>query len=293
MFEELKSQYKYGGVVTQIIYWNVMLFLLPLVIQGVLGLFEMEFIFIDWFSLSSNPVHLLEKPWSLLSYGFFHGGFIHLIFNMISLYYLGILFQTFFNQKQFFAVYMLGVVFSGLMYLVSYMVFPALLSQVVPMVGASGAIMAILWATAGYAPQMQIRLPLIGGVRLWQIAMVFVVLDLIQLPYQNTGGHIAHLGGAFFGYMFSFQLKKGNDWSVPFNSYIGRIQSLVKPKKKSPFVKVHRNDTTSYSTNAKRDPSVGKSKNQQQIDDILDKISKSGYDSLSKEEKDFLFRAGK
>lgn len=290
MFEELKSQYKYGGVVTQIIYWNVMLFLSPLVVQGVLGLFQVEFIFIDWVSLSSNPQHLLTKPWSILSYGFFHGGFIHLIFNMISLYYLGLLFQTFFNQKQFLAVYILGVLFSGVIYLFSYMVFPALLTQEVPMVGASGAIMAILWSTAGYAPQMQIRLPLIGSVRLWQIAMVFVVLDLIQLPYQNTGGHIAHLGGALFGYLYSIQLKKGDDWSVPFHSVLDRFDSVYKPKKKSPFVKVHRNESTSQSTQTNR-PS--KTKNQQQIDDILDKISKSGYDSLSKEEKDFLFRAGK
>lgn len=290
MFEELKAQYKYGGVVTQIIYWNVLLFVVPMVILGVLSLFELNFRFIDWFSLSSDPAQLLQKPWSIFTHAFLHSGFLHLLFNMVFLYYFGILFQTFFNQKQFVTAYIYGLLFSGLMYLVSYMIFPALLSQVVPMVGASGAIMAILFTTAVYSPQMQVRLPLIGTVRLWQIALAFVVIDLIQLPYQNTGGHLAHLGGALFGYLYASQLKKGNDWSIGFYKMIDGIANLFKPKKKTPFVKVHKNDTKTYQTTPRSAP---KSKNQKQIDEILDKISKSGYDSLTKEEKDCLFRAGK
>ena len=121
MFEDLKSQYKYGGVVTQLIYWNVLLFLLPLVLRGVLALFQIDLIFIDWFSISSNPLVLLSKPWSIITYGFFHFGFIHLLFNMITLYYVGVLFQTFFTQKQLVGVYFLGMIFSGLIYILSYL----------------------------------------------------------------------------------------------------------------------------------------------------------------------------
>ncbi len=288
MFEDLKSQYKYGGVVTQIIYWNVFLFLLPLVLKGVLALFKIDFMYLDWFSLSSNFQYLLTKPWSLVSYGFFHFDFIHLLFNMIGLYYFGILFQTFFTQKQFVAVYFFGIIFSGIFYLGSYLIFPMLFETVVPMVGASGAIMSILIATSTYAPQMVIRLPLIGHVKLWQIALVFVALDFVQLPYQNTGGHIAHLGGALFGFLYVKQLHNGNDLSVYFYVVWDKIVAIFSSKKKSPFVKVHRNESKTVFT-----PKNNKTKNQQQIDEILDKISKSGYDSLTKEEKEFLFKAGK
>lgn len=283
MLNEIKAQYQQGDVTAKIIYWNVFLFVLPLLIEGILALFQIQFMYIHWFSLSSNPLILLEKPWTLITYAFFHFDFFHLLFNMIALHFIGSLFHTYFTQKQFIGVYFLGLIFSGILYMVSYLIFPALLQSVVPMVGASGAIMAVLFATASYAPYMQIRLLLIGHVKLWQIALVFIILDIVQLPYQNTGGHLAHLGGALFGYLYIAQLKRGIDLSTYTISFWEKCIKLFQSKKSKPFVHIHKNQNPIKKA-------TEKTKSQQQTDDILDKISKSGYDSLSKDEKDFLFR---
>ncbi len=288
MLNDLKIQYKQGGVVTKIIFWNVFLFAFPLVVKGILALFSVSFEYLNWVSLSSNPSELLYKPWSIITYAFFHFDFLHLLFNMFFLHFVGQLFQTYFTQKQFLGVYFMGLLFSGGLYMVSYLIFPALLSQVVSMVGASGAIAAVMFAVAAYAPYMPVRLLLLGTVKLWHIAVTFLVLDIIQLPYQNTGGHLAHLGGALFGYLYIVQLKKGHDWSKGFTTMIDGFENIVTPKKTKPFVKIHRNIQTKPIVNK-----THKTKAQQQIDDILDKISKSGYDSLSKDEKDFLFKVGK
>ena len=152
--------------------------------------------------------------------------------------------------------------------------------------------MAILFAAVTYNPYMEIRLLLIGRVKLWHIAAVVIALDLIQLPMSNTGGHLAHLGGALFGYIFIVLLRKGTDLSDGITKILNLFAHKTQTSKsKTPFKKVHKNYTPSPTYAESR--IVKKDKTQQQIDEILDKISASGYDSLSKEEKDFLFRAGK
>src|SRR5690606_36628839 len=148
--------------------------------------------------------------WTFSTYSFFHGGFWHLVFNMIVLNFSGRLFLTFFTEKQLLGTYTLGVVFSGIIYVLAYSLFPlgnALL------VGASASITAILFATVSYAPLMSIRLLLIGYVKLWHIAAVILVLDILQIGLSNTGGHISHLAGALFGFTFVYFLKKGTDLS--------------------------------------------------------------------------------
>ncbi len=207
-WNEIKLQYRMGGVVEKLIYLNVALFAIPFVLVGILSLFSIRFGFIQWVSLSSDPSDLLWKPWSILSYAFFHAGFFHILFNLIIFFFISRLFLTFFTQKQLLNVYLVGALFAGGVYIISYLIFPALTSNKASLIGASGSVMAVMFATTSFSPQMQVRLLLIGNVRLWHIAMFYLIVDLISLSSSNVGGSIAHLGGALFGYLF----KKYSKW---------------------------------------------------------------------------------
>ena len=291
ILDDLKLQYKIGGAAQKLLYWNVGLFAIPYVVFAVLSLFGININFLNYVSLSSNPVDLLWKPWSVITYAFFHSGFLHLLFNMLVLNFSSRLFLTYFTQKQFLNLYFTGTIFAGIIYMISYYLLPSLSSVDVSLVGASGAIMAILFAVATYSPLMEVRLLLIGNVKLWHIAFFLIVIDLIQLPLENTGGHLAHLAGALFGYIYIKQLQRGNDIGSWFSFLMDKLVNLFSKKESTPFKKVHRN----YMPKPEKTVSkiVTKDKTQQQIDEILDKISQSGYDSLTKEEKEFLFKAGK
>lgn len=287
ILDDLKLQYKLGGFEQKIIYWNIGAFLISIVFfyQFKLGFFD----FPNWISLSSNLDILMFRPWTLLSYAFFHAGFFHLLFNMVILNFSGRLFLTFFSQKQFLGLYLLSSIFAGLVFLISYLIIN--LGHNTAIVGASGAIMAILVATATFAPLMNLRLLIIGNIKLWQFTAVILILDLIQIFVENTGGHIAHLAGAFFGFAFVKLLQNGVDLSKGVTYVLDVIANIGTPKKTTSFKKVHRN----YSVKTEKSASkiVIKDRAQQQIDEILDKISQSGYDSLTKQEKEFLFKAGK
>ncbi len=278
ILDDLKMQYKLGGVAFRLIFWNVLCFLVSLLFfyQFQLGVFN----FPNWIALSSDLSVLISKPWTLIGYAFFHHGFGHLFFNMMVLHFSSMLFLIFFNSKQFLGLYLLSALFSGIAFVVGYY-FLHLSSA---MVGASGAIMAILVATTTYRPLMHVRLLFFGNVKLWHITAVILVLDFMQFRIENTGGHIAHLAGAFFGFIFIKLLQNGIDLSRILNN-------PFKKSKRSPFKKVHKN----YPKSAPKPSSriVVKDKTQQQIDEILDKISQSGYDCLTQEEKEFLFKAGK
>ncbi|MDI9310695.1 MAG: rhomboid family intramembrane serine protease [Limnohabitans sp.] len=293
LIQDLKFQYKSGDITTKLIFWNILLFFIPEVIIAVLKLFGYDLNYFDYVALPSNLNLFVSKFWTLITYNFFHGGFVHLAFNMIALYYIGRLFSTFFNQKQLFSVYVLGGVVGGIFFLLSYNFIPTLFGVQTVLVGASAAVMALLFATVTYQPFMNIRIPLIGVVKLWHIAILYLFLDLVQLPVGNTGGHLAHLGGTFFGFVYTKSLVKGIDLGAGLNAFLDWLVTLISPKKSTPFKKVHKSSKpkTPPQTNTSR--IVTKDKTQQQIDEILDKISQSGYDSLTKEEKEFLFRAGK
>ena len=283
ILDDLKLQYKTGGMVQKLIFWNIGFFLFSLVFfySFSVGKFQIP----TWIALSSDLGTFIRTPWTLITFNFFHAGFLHLIFNLMVLHFSGRLFNTYFTDKQLFGVYVLGGIFSGITFVLSYI----FIGKAGLLVGASGAIMAILIATATYAPFMLLRIPLIGIVKLWHVAFVILLVDLIQMPLDNTGGHLAHLGGALFGFIYIKLLQSGTDITKPFSSVLDGFANLFKPKKKTPFKKVHRN-TTKNGVNSFKE---NKDMTQKQIDDILDKISKSGYDSLTKEEKEFLFKAGK
>jgi membrane associated rhomboid family serine protease len=284
ILDDIKLQYKIGGIANRIIYWNVGVFLLSLVFyRFTIGKFD----FPTWIALSSNPKDVLFFPWTLLTYSFLHAGPWHLFFNMIMLNFASRLFLTFFTQKQYFGLYVLSSIFAGIAFVISYY-FLGIYSSIV---GASGAVLAILVATTTYQPLMEVRLFLFGNVKLWHITGVFLVLDFMQIMLDNTGGHIAHIAGAVFGVVFVKMLQNGTDLSSIVTSFINFFANLFQPKKASPFKKVHVNPKSPAPKRVSK--IVTKDKTQQQIDEILDKISKSGYDSLTKDEKEFLFNSGK
>lgn len=285
IFDDLKLQYRTGGMAQKLLFWNIGLFVLATFVDVVLKFSGFAFSYFDYVALSSNTLVFITKPWTILTFNFFHAGVFHLIFNVLVLHFSGRLFNTYFTDKQLFGVYLLGGVFSGLTFIVLYFV----LGKVSLLVGASGAIMALLMATATYAPFMLLRIPLLGIVKLWHVAFFILVMDLIQLPLENMGGHLAHFGGALFGFIYIKLLQKGVDMTKPISMFLDQLATVFKPKPKTPFRKVHRN------TEKKSVHSFGQNTDmtQKQIDEILDKISQSGYDCLSKEEKEFLFKAGK
>jgi membrane associated rhomboid family serine protease len=285
IIDDLKMQYKFGGMAQKLIYWNIACFLVSLMFfyQFKLGAFD----FPDWIALSSEPSIFIMKPWTLLTYAFFHDGFGHIFFNMIVLNFSSTLFLTFFSQKQLLGLYALSAIFAGIAFVLGYY----FLNLSASIVGASGAIMAVLVATTTYSPLMNVRLLFIGNVKLWHITLVILVIDLMQIRLDNSGGHIAHLAGAFFGFVFIKLLEGGTDLSKIVSSLTDFFVNLFAKSPSTPFKKVHKN----YKKPTEKPTSriVTKDKTQQQIDEILDKISRSGYDCLTKEEKEFLFKAGK
>jgi len=284
ILDDLKMQYKMGGIALKMIYWNVGCFLVSLLFfyQYSNGVFS----FPDWIVLSSEPSVFGLKPWTFISYAFFHEGFMHLFFNMIVLNFASYLFLTFFSPKQYLGLYILSAIFSGLVFALAF----NLMGFSGNLAGASAAIMAVLVAATTYSPLMNVRLLLIGNVKLWHVTAVILVLDLMQFRLGNSGGHISHLAGAFFGFIYIKLLQSGTDLSGIVTAVLDFFANRFK-KPATPFKKVHKN----YQKPIEKPTSkiVVKDKKQQQIDEILDKISQSGYDSLNKEEKEFLFQAGK
>lgn len=265
---------------------NIICFVLPLFIRTLLYLFALpQGLFMGWFELTANWSDLLFKPWTLVTYSFIHSGFFHLFWNMYLLYFASRLMLNLFNETTFFNVYFLGVLLGGLTFLVSYSIFPAFQDVSPIMVGASAGVMAVFIFMASYSPDLEVRL-IFFNIKLRYLGLAFVLLDVIQIPYGNAGGHLAHLGGAALGYFYVRKLDQGVDIGTPFENFIARFLNLFSQKSKLKTVyKQTKKSTVTKTSTADED--------QKKIDVILDKISKSGYDSLSQKEKDFLFQAGK
>lgn len=284
--EELIHKYKTLNIAEKLIAINIVVFIL----FGLTSfLFKTHFLF-DWFVLSKDVGDFITKPWSILSYSFLHQGFLHLAMNMIMLYYVSKLFLARFSSKLFLNIYLLGALVGGGVFLLSYNLFPVFYNQISFLVGASASVMGVFIFTCTSLAQMEVAI-FTFKLKLWKLGLFFVVLDFIQIPNGNSGGHLAHLGGALLGYLYANQLKKGNDIGIGFEKIIDSITSYFSFKKKTNLKTVHR----TKAQRKKFDKTVYQKKRikQEQIDAILDKISKSGYESLSKEEKSFLFQSGK
>jgi membrane associated rhomboid family serine protease len=288
-----KISYKYNTADTleKLIGVNVILFILIYVFKALGFLFQIPTDFlIEWLVFPKGLLEFAYKPWTIITYAFMHSGIFHILSNMLILYFSGKFFLTYFSGKRMLNLYLLGAIFGALLYTLSYNLLPAFSSTGRSyLIGASASVMAILVATATQAPNLQVRLFFLGNLKLWWIAAFLVVLDVIQMPLSNPGGRLAHLGGAGVGYLYIIQLNKGNDIGGWLQNFTDWFFELFQPKnnRKSRMKTVHKNSKKTKSNAPSR------SDKQKKIDQILDKISKSGYDSLSKEEKDFLFKAGK
>lgn len=293
-----KFRYKLqtATVVEKLIAINVVAFILFFLINTITFLFNLPSGFItEWLVFPKEIGEFVFKPWSIITYSFLHSGIWHILSNMLILYYAGIYFLNYFSAKKLLTYYFLGVIIGALVYMLSYNLFPAFEATGSSyLIGASAGVMAVLVGVATKVPDMRIRLILIGPIKFWYIAAFLVVIDIIQIPFGNAGGHFAHLGGALFGYMYTKQLAKGNDIGSGFEKFIQSFLSMFDTSKKpKPSMKtVYKKEKASSAYQAKA-PAINKNEKQQKIDAILDKISTSGYDSLTKQEKDFLFHAGK
>ncbi len=283
ILDNLKYRFKHAGVVEKLIYVNLAVFLLVFITNTFGFLFQSKTNFIvEWFALPANFNDFITRPWTLISYGFLHTSFLHILLNLIALFYVGYLFQQYFTPKQLLSFYLLGTVFGGIIFIASYNFFPALqnVAHNSVLLGASAGISAIFIGIATYMPNYELKFPLIGFVKLWVLACIWVAIDIIQIPAGNAGGHLAHIGGALFGF---FYVRSASNKDLDIFESIKKFFAKKEPKLKTVYKSG--NKTPKNKTN--------KTQNQQDIDAILDKISKSGYDTLSKNEKEFLFKQGK
>lgn len=266
---------------------NVVCFVLPMLIKTVLFLFNISSTnFFNWFELSASWIDLSTKPWSIITYSFLHSGFFHLFWNMYLLFFSSKLFLNLFPSNTFFNVYFLGVVVGGITFILSYTFFPAFQNSSPVMIGASAGVMAVFIFMSTYSPDLEIRL-ILFNVKLRYLGIAFLLLDIVQIPYGNAGGHLAHLGGAILGFYYVKQLKNGKDIGKPFKNFIDKIINIFRKK---PKIRTVYKREKSQKINKKVSNAGEK---QKRIDRILDKISISGYESLTQAEKDFLFKVGK
>ena len=246
----------------KIIIINIIVFLLPLVLNTFLFLFNLKQVsLINYFDLHPEIGDIIRSPWTLISYSFLHIDFFHIFWNMLILFVVCKYFLNFLTNKKLIEIYFYGALMGGLFFVISYNIFPVFKNSFSPLIGSSASVYAVLIFACSYMPNTKVNL-IFFDIKLKYLGLFYVLLSLIQIPFSNAGGNIAHLGGAFYGFYYA---KNFNLSNPPFNFIVNFINNFKSKAKKNPD-------------------------NQKKIDNILDKISKSGYESLSKSEKDFLFK---
>ena len=279
--QDIREKLSRLNVFEKIIVANVAVFLVSFIAQRVEVVENLE-----WLSLSKSFSDVLSKPWTLLTYGFIHNSFIHLFFNMVVLYFFGRSFSNLFKEDLSFKVYILGILSGGFAFVLVYNLFPSgILNTVGSLVGASAGVGAIIIFLCAYLPNKEVRF-FTFQFPLKYLGIAIVLFNIPSLFSLNSGGSVAHFGGYLLGYFYAIQFQKGTD----IGEFIDKITAYFS-RSKAPLKTVHKKKKASF---------VGKKKeefdtftHQKQIDLILDKIGKSGYESLTQAEKDFLFRAGK
>lgn len=290
---DLKDSFRRGSIHIQLIYINIAVFVAVTLAGIALQLFNMEQARVfDWLELPASPARFIMQPWSLLTYMFMHGGLLHILFNMLWLYWFGAIFLNMFSSKHLRGLYVLGGICGGALYMLAYNVFPYFRPYIENsfMVGASASVLAIVAAAAYREPNYPIRLLLLGTLRLKYLALIVIGMDLLLITSENAGGHIAHLGGALAGVWFAAGLNKGRDVTAWINRAADGIASLFRRKPRKPKMKVH------YGNGSRQqyyDYNARKKAQSDEIDRILDKLRKTGYEGLSDEEKKSLFDASK
>lgn len=285
--DEIKESFKKGSVLTRLIYINIGVFLAIRIIHVFFFLLDQEFSLMNWLSLPADGQQLLQRPWTLVTYMFLHFNFLHILFNVLWLYWMGKIFLFYFDEKKLLGVYLLGGLSGGLFFVLAYNFFPAFTEILgfARLLGASASVLAIIAAVATYAPNHPINLLFIGQVKMKHLALFSIVLYIIGIASSNSGGNLAHLGGAAFGFIFALQYRKGQDWTKLITKLMDGTVKLFRPKQRIKVTYRSKNDDIDYNRQ--------KNLKQEEINRVLDKISKSGYDSLTKEEKELLFKMGK
>ncbi|MCK0115315.1 rhomboid family intramembrane serine protease [Gelidibacter sp. F63206] len=282
---DIQEKLRHLNVLEKIIAINVVVFLVGLL----LSLIVKSSGSLYWLELPKDAGDFLFKPWSIITYGFTHYGFLHILFNMMVLYFVSQMMLNLFSPKLALNIYFLGIILGGLFFLFAYNVLPQnYLKPAGALVGASAGVRALLIFLCAYMPNTQVRL-IVFNIKLWHLGVALVVFDVIGLFGSNQGGNIAHLGGVALGYFYATQLIKGNDIGKGFEKLMDSVANLFKGVKKSPLKTVHKRKSSTVAGHKKSE--FKEFNKQKQIDLILDKISKSGYESLTEEEKAFLFKA--
>lgn len=287
--QDLKRYFRLADPPEKLIMVNVGIFLLIRLINAISTLFlQPVFTFeqvTHYLAVPANPTTLITHPWTIVTYMFLHWDIMHILFNMLWLYWMGKILSEFLGKQKIVGTYVLGGLAGAVFYIAAFNLFPLFTTYASDSfaLGASASVLAVTTAAATLVPDYTIHLLFFGAVRLKYIAWFSILLDLISVSSTNAGGHIAHLGGALFGFIYIKQLRKGRDLAGWFNRL---FSGQRRTKMKVEFNAKGR-------TKKDEDFNVRKKAQQEQMDEILDKISRSGYGSLTKEEKEFLFKISK
>jgi len=287
IFDDIKKSFYRGSSLTQLIYINIGVFIL-ISLAAIAGFLLTNPLIdettIKFLAVPASLQALLLKPWTLVTYMFLHKDIWHILFNMLWLYWFGTIFLHILDQRKLVAVYLIGGICGAVLYIASFNVFPVFQGVVSESVaiGASASVMAVVVAIAAYAPDYSVNLLLLGRIKIKYMALAILVLTSFMDFSVNSGGKLAHIGGAFFGYVYAMKLRQGRDLGIGMNKIIDFFATIFKPRKKLKVT--YKKPVTDYEYNKV------KADRQAKIDEILDKISKGGYDSLTKEEKATLFR---
>jgi len=288
--DEIKASFREGSALTKLIYINLAVFILiqlTLIFVRIFGIQGFVPTLISYLAVPTDGFTLITRPWTIVTYMFTHAGFFHILFNLLWLYWFGKIFLSYLTEKQLISVYVLGGLAGALLYIVSFNLFPGFGSEVETSkaIGASASVMAVVMAIAFIQPNYKIYVFFIGPVKILYVALIGFALSSLVDFTVNTGGKIAHIGGALLGYYFAVQFNKGKDISMGFSNFLNKLFNVFSGRKKMRVT--HKKSSNDYEYNKQ------KAQSQKEVDRILDKISKKGYDSLSKEEKEILFKMGK
>ncbi len=290
--ETLWLKFKRGGSYEKLLFINITVYVLVNIFKVFLFLMKVGdaglYYPVNYLSLPADLHQIKFLPWTPLTYMFLHEDFLHILFNMLWFYWFGRIFIDYIGAKKLTGVYIIGGLFGALFYVAAFNLFPvfAPVISAAKALGASASVIAVVVAISFYIPDHKVNLMFIGSVKLKYIALFTIVLDFLSIAGENSGGHIAHLGGAFFGFVYAMQFKNGKNALLWFEKFFSGIGKMLKPKPKM---------RATYSNTAKgksdMDYNYEKAKQQKEIDMILDKIASSGYESLSKKEKEILFNS--
>jgi len=245
-----------------IILINVLVFLIPLIMNTILYLLNIKTLsFFNFFDLHPQINYLLKNIWTIMTYAFIHNDIYHIFWNMFILYFASEYFLNFFDEKKYIKTFFYGILFGGLFFVLSYNLFPVFKNDFTTLIGSSAAVYSVLIFICSYFPNNKVNL-ILFNIELKYIGVIYILLSLVQIPVENPGGNIAHLGGALWGYLYAMSIYN-NSFNIDLKEIINKLKFS----------------------------NLNKSENQKMIDSILDKISESGYESLTKKEKELLFKS--